>query len=183
MSKWFKSFLLLTVDWSGTHTSRLSHPPSTSPRRTLQGGLTHPLQVLFLSNNTSVCVRFNCSWDICETLDDWVCLTHKRQLPSAGTTPLGFPPHPLLSRMHNTCLHVAKEWGQWQVTSFLFTHAGCIFRLCQGQAKRGWTAIHPQPAFPVDSVALRYSSASLWCAALVEFTKWTLMKARRMLSG
>lgn len=87
--------------------------------------------------------------------------SNKRKIPSAVTRPVGLPS----LRLHVTSQHLGGSWAA----------LSCWVVLGLGEGKMN----SDSPSF--DSVA-RGCSVCLWRVLLVRFTKWSLMKTRRMLS-
>lgn len=148
MSKWFKSSFcsgLTDLAPSPQNSTPCSSPP--------QGLLTHPFQVIFLSNNASVV----CAWDIFfETVNDWARLSHKkphkRQLPSAVTGPVGFPRSSAARHVATFCW---EERELWRFRSFMIIHpffSGYVRGACEEKMNSD-----------SPSTCLVFNSAALWC--------------------
>lgn len=167
--------LLFRVDWSGTHTLRGLNPPPPS-LSTPQGLFNTPFSSYISVQQCLSCVCLLLR-GIFVRLLTWVRLSHKSHTKgSSSLLSQGQWAFPLFGcTAHLNIMAKKREHGDSSGLSCSFIQ---IVGLCQGQANRSWTLIHPQPA---SSLIQLHSDIRLVsrCVLLVGFAKWPLMKAGR----
>lgn len=137
--------------WLIWHSHLSTQPPIIPP----QGLLTHPFQVIYLSNKAFVvCVSIVRGIFVKLLMTDSVChtkATRKTTSLCCHKTSGLFPLSWLKGASH---YFGKKRKKQWQLSSYLFIHPDCCFLFflffffvtlgcVRSKAKRTWTQIHP----------------------------------------